>query len=169
MATLEVTLTCGEIALIDESSFPLVSAKRWYATYQPDGRVYVATSIRTSGTKSGWTTAYMHRVVTGANPGEQVDHINHNGLDNRRANLRICTNAQNGANRCIARIHAQTGYIGVYPNGRGRYRARLEKDTRFMSFGTYDTPEEAARARDAAARMHFGEFAALNFPDETAA
>jgi hypothetical protein len=98
-------------------------------------------------------------------PTNSIDHINGDSTDNRIANLRDCTHAQNHANRSADRGNS-TGYKGVSLHACGRYYAQLKKGGEHKLALTYATAEEAARAYDAAAREHFGEFARLNFPDE---
>ena len=112
----------------------------------------------------------LHRVMLDAPKGMVVDHINRNGLDNRRSNLRLCTHKENMQNR-RANSKNSTGYKGVRLTKSGKkYIARvcqkLDGKTVEHYLGTYDTPEEAARAYDAKAIELFGEYASLNFPEE---
>jgi hypothetical protein len=86
----------------------------------------------------------------------QVDHINRDPLDNRRANLRLCTASQNNGNR-----PPRNGMKGVFPF-RSRFRARIKVEGRTINLGGYATACAAARAYDASALEHFGEFAWLN-------
>lgn len=102
----------------------------------------------------------LHRVVMGAKKGEIVDHISRDRLDNRTANLRICSPSQNNYNR-LAQSNNTTGYKGVYPRN-GRYCAKINKQYKQFHLGTFDTPEEAAIAYNNGALLHFGEFAKLN-------
>ena len=114
------------------------------------------------------TTILMHREVTDCPKGSMIDHINGNGLDNRRSNLRVCTMSENMMNRSKTRQNS-TGYKGVYNTGDSKlnpYRAKIQKNSKVYCLGHYNTPEEAARAYDAKAKELFGEFAHLNFPDE---
>lgn len=108
---------------------------------------------------------YMHRLIMGADAGQQVDHINHNTLDNRRENLRLCTNAQNQMN---TRPNAGRRYKGVYKHAKGGWQAIIRINSRNAYLGLYQTEEAAARAYDAAARTIFGDFALPNFPDSPA-
>ena len=112
----------------------------------------------------------LHRVMLNAPKGMVVDHINRNGLDNRRSNLRLCTHRENMQNR-RANSNNSTPCKGVGPSKSGKkYRARVcqKIDGKSVNhyLGTYDTPEEAARAYDAKAIELFGIHARLNFPEE---
>lgn len=99
-----------------------------------------------------------------------VDHINGDRLDNRRDNLRECTQAGNLQNARARVMHGslpvQSPFKGVSGAKGGKWRAYISAaGQRYIHLGTFDAPEEAARAYDAAAIEHFGEFARLNFPD----
>jgi len=99
-------------------------------------------------------------------PGMMIDHINGNGLDDRRANMRTCTNQQNMRN-LRKRRSGSSIYKGVYYDKRRRtWYARICHNGKNIHLGTFATEIEAARAYDRAARRLFGEFARLNFPDE---
>ena len=105
----------------------------------------------------------LHRVILDAPPGVVVDHINRDPLDNRRANLRLATHADNMANRC-RKAGALGPFRGVEQEG-SRYKARFHGRGRKFYIGEYRSPIAAAIAFDAAARRFYGEFATLNFPD----
>jgi hypothetical protein len=110
----------------------------------------------------------MHRQLIMPLKGLQVDHINGNGLDNRKANLRICTPSQNGCNRNrISR--SQSGFKGVrWLKERCNWRAEIGLYSRHYNLGSFSSAIEAALAYDKAARELHGEFAHLNFPATTA-
>ncbi len=96
--------------------------------------------------------------------GMLVDHINGNPLDNRRSNLRLATHGDNQANMGMSR-HNTSGYKGVsFRKERGKYRAYISLDDKYVHLGHFDTDVDAARAYDEAARFYFGEFACVNFP-----
>jgi len=110
----------------------------------------------------------LHRLIMKPAPGLVVDHISGETLDNRRSNLRVCTNAENSRNS--QRIYtSKTGYKGVHSaSANGSFlpwRARIKHNYKEIQLGTFATKEEAALAFDNASRKYFGEFARLNFPE----
>jgi hypothetical protein len=102
----------------------------------------------------------MHRLILGAKPGQFVDHINGNGLDNQRSNLRLASRAQNNRN-ARRRADNTTGHRGV-GHDRGRFRATIYAGGQRINLGNYGTPLEAARAYDLVAKPLHGEYARLN-------
>ena len=111
-------------------------------------------------------TILMHRVVVGAKKGEIVDHIDNDGFNNQRSNLRICTHAENMHN---SRIHKnnKSGYKGVSITTWGnKYRATIIFNKKSIYIGSYLTPREAAIAYDKKAVELFGKFANLNIANE---
>lgn len=106
----------------------------------------------------------LHRVLLEAPDGIEVDHINGDGMDNRRANLRLASRAQNTRNsRPVA--DARSELKGVWPHANGSYRGFITKGATRLSLGYYKSEQTAGRAYDVMARLLFGEFAYLNFPD----
>ncbi|MBN1124206.1 MAG: HNH endonuclease [Sedimentisphaerales bacterium] len=105
----------------------------------------------------------MHRLIARPPDGMVVDHIDHNGLNNTRANLRVCTPQQNSRNR-----RSQSGrskYKGIsYDKRYKRWKARIRFQNKYIHIGTFRDEARAARAYDAKAAELFGEFACLNFP-----
>lgn len=112
--------------------------------------------------------ARLHRLLLNPPKGLDVDHKNHDGLDNRRHNLRVATRSQNQGNRRINKAGCSSQYRGVYRECPGKWRAQIGggglTDTR-VRLGTFTSEEAAARAYDKAALERWGEFATLNFPD----
>lgn len=103
---MKILLTQGKYAIVDASDYEWISLYRWYA--KKDGHTYYA--LASSGKK-----IKMHRVILGAKEGQLTDHLNRNGLDNRRCNLRICTQSQNQANS--QRSCGTSHFKGVYRRG----------------------------------------------------
>lgn len=153
---MEIKLTQGQVAIIDDEDYRLISQRSWHAMRSSHKRTWYAAA-------NNWKNelTLMHRVILNAPDGLQVDHRNHDGLDNRRANLRLCTNAQNQANR---KAQSASGFKGVIRTpSTGKYRAHICPAGKFIHLGTFPTAEEAARAYDEKAKELYGEFAALNF------
>ncbi len=163
--TVEVPLANGRgVALVDDEDADLVTGLYWYLDRhgRPDGVAHAAT--RLPDTKA---LVRMHRLILGPPAGIQVDHRNGNGLDNRRANLRLATDRQNKGNAGL-RSNNTSGFKGVtWCRQTNRWKARIgnsEAGSRGW-LGRFATAEDAARAYDAAAVEFFGEFAILNFPE----
>jgi hypothetical protein len=151
----------GRIALIDDDDLELVSPYRWRVLENArPGRLNGPYAV------TGHYPVLMHNLLLGI---KGVDHINHDGLDNRRANLRPATRSQNNHNE-RPRTGSFSRFKGVIFDGRwrGRWQARIIMDGRRLSLGYFATEEDAARAYDAAALAAWGEYAWLNFPDEVA-
>jgi hypothetical protein len=159
----ELPLTKGYVALVDDEDFERVNAFRWSAMivgHHADGspKVY-------AHRKEARKTSYLHRFILDALKGVYVDHKNGDGLDNRRANLRICTQSQNIGNSRMSSANT-TGYKGVYlVKASGRYSAKIGHRNRSCYLGIYSDPAFAAHVYDAAARHFFGQFALTNFQE----
>lgn len=161
----EIPLTKGKVALVDAADYDLVSQYRWHAFKNASGEWYArSTSLARKEGKSLW----MHRLILNCPPDKKVDHKDHDGLNNRRYNLRPATNAQNIYNMRIKRNNT-SGYKGVVihsAHGRrtGKWRAVIKHNNKTICLGEYRDPKDAALAYDAKAKELFGEFAFLNFP-----
>lgn len=156
-----VGLTNGRVAKVDAADLHLVAGRNWSAHVDSKGYCYARAHVIDTGQYG--PKDKMHRVILGAVRGQIVDHINGDGLDNRRANLRICTTAENIRN---SRKHADSKvsqFKGVTRGHRGKFRAQITLNRKKYNLGDYSTQEAAAMAYDAAARKHFGEFGRTNF------
>lgn len=159
-AHVEIPLTQGHVALVDVDDYGSVITRSWSVRDNGD-RLYAQHAARTAAHRK--TTRQMHRVLTGW---ALVDHVNGNGLDNRRENLRPATPSQNNANTRV-RPGTASGFKGVtWHASSGKWLARAHLDGRVYRLGFFVDSVEAARAYDAKARELFGQFARLNFPEE---
>jgi hypothetical protein len=150
----QLPLAKGRCALVDDDDFAGVNEYQWHIT----SRGYVAGKVIIDGAQK---LVYLHRFLLNAPPGQYVDHINGDRLDNQRDNLRLVTRAQNQWNRQVQRN--RSGYKGVSFHRRKRkFYARIQANGQRYHLGYFDTAEEAAQAYDDAARRLFGEYARLN-------
>lgn len=159
-----VSLTCGRWALIDEADYELVSGFTWWFNPVPTkdnpSNGYARACVRVDGKTK---RMYMHSLLTGL---KGVDHRDRNPLNNRRANLRSCTQSQNLCNRPLPEAN-KSGFRGVSWYKRDAcWRATVKVSRRQIHLGYFVDLAEAARAYDRAAIAHHGEFAVLNFPQE---
>lgn len=158
-----ITLEHKPVMLVDAEDVELVTRAGPWRYALCDGKPYAQRVIRRpDGT---WTAERLHTFLTGW---PLVDHVNGNGLDNRRANLRAATPGQNQANMRRPRTNT-SGFKGVSWFARtGKWRAYIGFENRQIHLGYFATPEEAARTYDAKAVELYGEFARPNFPEEIA-
>lgn len=149
-----VRLSHGMYTLVDDSDYILVEGYNW-AYFR--SRTSIITGYAVSG------PMLMHRLLLGAGKGQMVDHVDGNGLDNRRHNIRFATKSQNEGNT-TKRSNNTSGYKGVFwDKTKNKWLAQLHTKERSIHLGRYLDKDEAARAYDAAARKHFGDFAYTNF------
>jgi len=154
----QVQLSPIGCALVDDEDYELVSKYNWHLT--PDG--YAITIVSTINIL--FKRISMHRLILNAPKGLLVDHINHNRLDNRRCNIRLCTRSQNNWNM---QRSAHKQYKGVdFQTRHGTYRVAVSVKDISIHIGTYKTSIEAAEAYDRAALYYFKEFACLNSPEK---
>ncbi|MDD5189420.1 MAG: AP2 domain-containing protein [Dehalococcoidales bacterium] len=144
----------NQSVFIDEEDLNKVEGYRWIIQYNQNTEIrYVRASVNKKA-------IYLHRLILNAKKGIQVDHINGNGLDNRKINLRVCTKAENLRNRKISKIN-KSGYKGVYWY-RKKWRAEIKYNGEKYYIGTFANLIEAAKAYDAKAIKLHGEFARIN-------
>lgn len=161
---MQIQLTQGQVTLIDEVDADLAESS-WYAGKERRGKTfYAARRVRNpDGTRS---LERLHQVIARrmgiVGP---PDHIDRNGLNNRRNNLRPDPNGRNNANKDRQRNNA-SGYRGVsWHRGAGKWQTSISVGGKTRGLGLYADKIEAAKAYDRAALEAFGEFAVLNFPE----
>lgn len=154
-----IPLSQGKVALVDDEDFCEVSRFKWYA-YTNGRRVYAYRTLNKG--KSGRGMQYMHTFLMGKKKGIVIDHINRNGIDNRRSNLRQCTHEQNLLNQ--GKLGGCTSiYKGVSRVGESKkWIAYINHNKKRYRLGRFDTEEDAAIAYNTASMKFFGEFAYIN-------
>ena len=157
-----IELTQDKFAIVDADDYDRLCKYKWHAVKHE--RLCYAKTSPPSGLLP------MHRLVLNAPPHLIVDHINHNGLDNRKANLRLCTVAQNSFNRRPnAQPNKTSKYKGVSLEKKTNlFRAFIHRNKKQYYLGSFKNEIDAAKAYDKKALELFGEFAYLNFPEECA-
>lgn len=161
--TAAIALGHGLVAIIDESDLATVMPLAWSAS--PIGNTVYAQATRPTAA-AGPFTIYMHRLICPLDPSDRrgIDHINGDGLDNRRQNLRPATQQQNLANARPQKGRSSR-FKGVsFHKMSGRWAASITVDYRSRYLGLFDDEVAAAAAYDTAALEAFGEFARPNFP-----
>lgn len=153
----EIQLGRGYVALVDDEDYERVNAHKWYI-FNPQ------LSKTTYAQRNARPVGLMHRFILDAPEGTRVDHVDGNGLNNVRSNLRLASHADNMRNRRKA-VNNTSGYIGVYwDKHKSKWRARVRVNNKNNHIGYFDDLVLAAKARDTAALDLHGEFAVLNFP-----
>lgn len=151
----EIPLTRGKVALVDDEDFATLSAFQW---------LLGANGYAVRNLPRGKGQAYMHREILGVTDRKlHVDHRNHDPLDNQRANLRTCPASRNIANSQKWRRKTTSRFKGVsWLASSGKWRAAIGVAMKSVHLGLFTDEKAAAEAYNAAATLHFGEFANLN-------
>lgn len=149
-----IPLTQGQFAKVDDDDFERISKFKWCSSFE----VYRFYAVR-GGWVDGKTVAIrMHRVIMNAKRGQYVDHINHDGLDNRRTNLRICTNGENMRNRSGPQKNSTSGILGVrWRKDRSKWESRMCVNGKNMSLGHFENKHDATRAYAEARLKYFSD------------
>ncbi|MHC4109652.1 MAG: AP2/ERF family transcription factor [Planctomycetota bacterium] len=156
----KIPLTRGEFAKVDPEDYIWLSQFRWYCNKRP----HTSYAIRNAGEGAERRKVLMHREIARTPRHLVCDHINRQGLDNRKQNLRNCTKRENNLNQAGHR-GSVSKYKGVYWKKReGRWAACIKSEGKKRHLGYFDSETEAAKGYDEAARKYHKEFASLNFP-----
>lgn len=155
----QVLLACGNTVIVDDEDEPAVMGSVWRYAERNRGKFYLVRG------PVGDRARYLHRLILGAKPGQIVDHINGDTLDNRRCNLRFVSSRQNSTN---ARPKNQAGraapFRGVsFCKQTKRWRASITDGCRYQQLGRFNSQAEAAFIYDMASLRLHGEFGRRNF------
>lgn len=155
----KIKLTFGKVALVDDEDYDYLIQWKWRAHTASGGFV----AIRGTRTRGIYKTIYMHRIIMNTSEYKEVDHIDHDGLNNQKNNLRNCTHQQNNFNRTKKGSSVYHGVsVREYSDGIV-YCAQIQANYNKQWIGAFKKEEDAARAWDTMAMELFGEFANLNF------
>ncbi len=150
----QIALTKGEFALVDDDDYENLIRFKW-SVIKPKRRTYARSVI-------GGRHYYMHRLIMDAPIGIEVDHIDHNGLNNCRSNLRLATRLQNVHNS-RKRTDNTSGHVGVYWNKlHKKWNCQITVNKKRIYLGHAFDVNEAADLYNSAAKKHFGEFYPTN-------
>lgn len=156
-----IPLTQGKFTIVDDEDFESLIKLKWQYAKRGENGYARCVMIDKNGAK---IKMYMHRLIINPDKQSVIDHIDMDGLNNQKTNLRICTRQQN---LCNNRKHRGTSkYKGVYfrggEYGHNKWRSCISHNNKTVHIGSFATQEEAALARDMAAIKLRGDFASLN-------
>jgi len=154
-----IVLTQNKFTIVNNKDFKYLNQFTWF-TMKKRNKFYVCGSV--NGKK-----VYMHRLLLNAKKNQYVDHINGNPLDNRKQNLRLCSNSENLRNR-TKNSNNTSGFKGVWRNKISKcWIVTLTIKGKSKYFGAFKNKKDAAKAYDKAALKYYKEFAKLNFPKDS--
>jgi hypothetical protein len=157
----EIQLTQGKVALVDDEDYEWLNQFTWYAKLSGVETFYAYRSV---GCYENYRKVIMHREILHPPREMSVDHIDGDGLNNQKSNIRVCTKSENMHNRAKNRNN-KSGYKGVcFSKSMKRWITRIVVNGKKIQIGYYDDVLDAARAYDDAAVKYFGKFSRINFP-----
>lgn len=152
----QIKLTKGKYTIVDADTYEWASKLKWYASNWKTG--FYATR------RKGKNNTSLHREIMQAPKGLMVDHINGDTLDNRKCNLRLCSNKENQRNQKL-QLRSTSGYKGVHWHKcNDKWIVNIKVDGKLIHLGYFTDVIEGAKAYDKAALFYFGSFANINFP-----
>uniref|UniRef100_A0A6H1Z9I4 Putative homing endonuclease n=1 Tax=viral metagenome TaxID=1070528 RepID=A0A6H1Z9I4_9ZZZZ len=153
----KIQLNQEKFALVDDEDFEYLNRFKWRLHWQGYA---IRTTLASETKRNERRDIRMHREIMNCPPGLEIDHIDHDKLNNMRSNMRICTHQQN---MCNQKKFGE--YKGVsWHKGNKMWQANITMNGKQKNLGYSHDPVILARKYDAAAKGYFGEFAALNFP-----
>jgi len=158
----EIKLTKGYVTQIDDEDFEWLSQWKWQVVVRNGCTSYAKRGVQNKTTKK-IITIQMHRQIMDTPSNMQVDHIDGNGLNNQKHNLRNCSSAENRKNRRLGKNN-KVGFKGVYEFRNKVFVSKIYANKVLIYLGLFKTATMAAIAYDEAAMKYHGEFARLNFP-----
>ena len=151
----EIILTQGRRTLVDDDDYEKFNRFKWTISVKDKGRCY---AYRRNPCHPPWNL-YLHRIIMNADKKTYVDHINSDSLDNRKSNLRICTNAENGRNRVSLNKNNTSGFRGVFWHAQHKkWAARIMVNKKQIHLGIFKDKLDAVNAYTLANQKYFGRF-----------
>jgi hypothetical protein len=163
----QIPLTKKLYAIVNEDQYEYLMQWYWFAKWERSAQCYYAARARHKEEQGAKGFVLLHRLISGADRATAVsrtDHINRNSLDNRRNNLRVCSQAENLRNRAAPRANT-SGFKGVsWHKKAGKWVARLVFEGKYHHLGLFTRAEDAAHIYDETVIRLHKEFAWTNFP-----
>jgi len=165
----EISLSQDKIAFVDDEDYERVSQYKWHVKKPKNSRTYYA--IREFYLDGERTTQSMHNFIMNTPEGVEIDHKEHDGLNNQKNGLRIVTHKQNLQNQQKPLTYKgkppSSKYKGVcWDKQRKKWQAHIKVNRKKIHLGRFDAEIEAAKVYDSAAIKYFGEFAKLNLGEK---
>ena len=164
----EIILTQGKVSLVDDEDYDYINQFKWHALKQDKG-FYAGRKIRINGKRK---YLFIHQIICPVSKGLEVDHIDHNGLNNQKYNLRSATHAQNMHNSSQnqsnsgKQINNTSGYKCVFWHKKNKkWFVQIGKDNKIYFLGYFIDPIEGAKTYDVAAVLLFEDYCLLNFAE----
>lgn len=158
----EIPLTQGKVALVDSEDYEELMKYKWRVEEKGKNfNLFYASRVTSRKYTPKHKNIYMHRHLLNPPKGMEVDHIDGNGLNNTRSNLRVCTHSENNCNRQMSSTNT-SGFKGVsWHKAAKKWRATINLSNKHIHIGTFSTPLEAYEAYCEACVKYHGEFSRI--------